>query len=645
MDNNLRNFFFRNASQPGSPCINARTPEFHHNPLLSQPIGSAPLTGQRSMVLHHRQMNSASGSRPILIDNSVNGQSGFLHSMNSGQNLSYRPNTVLPFPFKTNEMSHSRQVHQPRSQSPMISHSPNQNFGKTSTSYHMQQQFQFPHANAPAMPLNRPQPIHVSKTVPATPPFQVRQDHRNPSLSNRQGNTQLQTSPNQLRQGDSSMAGNLLNRSMPSPNETYPEQPANFISGSDKSNKVIFNEDIKGGLESIFDDIPNSSSSNDMFQFKPESVESFPNYPPHLRNSNKTELPNAAELGHRQIVQEPEISDKQKKQQKALDGPSRRPRENREPDASIKLLKCTQGGSYRFSMGKMLFSRTLCPFCYHKEGENDIEKVLIRAEYWRRHVTEVHKSHDDILLTKGMTLCLPCYQKSMEFSKNSKQTGGNLPDFTALFAFSEQKSNHIARVHASNPAEAHFVSVWDKKEKDPTIISKPKKEKKSKETGKLEKCDVKKENQSVDDVDMKEDSANMNPPDIKQEMTTQEVGEEHFNFSENFNCPFNDQTFNINMAHEALNLDTDCSFNEFLPSTEFLPRDGNFGQSEIDQLINSPVSLSNQQTIVPKSEKVHLPPAKIQTTQPKQKSKPETIKQDPEIAKERLKAKKGIYYR
>ena len=71
---------------------------------------------------------------------------------------------------------------------------------------------------------------------------------------------------------------------------------------------------------------------------------------------------------------------------------------------------------------KMSFSKIRCPFCHHNEGGHADEnvhlvswnssfprfeiqfqskaQVMIRAEYWRRHVTEVHKTQEDILLTK-----------------------------------------------------------------------------------------------------------------------------------------------------------------------------------------------------------------------------------------------------
>ena len=71
---------------------------------------------------------------------------------------------------------------------------------------------------------------------------------------------------------------------------------------------------------------------------------------------------------------------------------------------------------------KMSFSKIRCPFCHHNEGGHSDENVhlvrfenrcstkeivfqnktqiMIRAEYWRRHVTEVHKTQEDILLTK-----------------------------------------------------------------------------------------------------------------------------------------------------------------------------------------------------------------------------------------------------
>ena len=37
---------------------------------------------------------------------------------------------------------------------------------------------------------------------------------------------------------------------------------------------------------------------------------------------------------------------------------------------------------------------------------------MIRAEYWRRHVTEVHKTQEDILLTKDGLPLLKIYRKA-----------------------------------------------------------------------------------------------------------------------------------------------------------------------------------------------------------------------------------------
>ena len=546
-------------------------------------------------------MTSPSGSRPILIDNSINGQSGYVQSgINPSQNCSYRPNTLLPFPFKTNEMNHSRQMsHQMshRSQSPLISHSPTQNFGKSNFDFSnarnppTQKQFHYSNTNQPQLALNRPQAVSKTSNNPTTPPYQIRsQESNSQPITERIQKGTPPTKPTTNPTTNSPIFNNSA-----AATETFPEsrQSTSF----ENENKNIFNQDIKsdeGNLDSIFDDItaPPSNSTTEIFQFKEE----YPSY----------QTKDKIDQNEKKIVT--------------------RTRESREPDASIKMLKCTQGGSYRFSMSKMSFSRTLCPFCYHKEGDKDIEKVLIRAEYWRRHVTEVHKSHDDVILTKGMTLCLPCYQKAMEYSKTTKASGGTLPDFTALFAFSSQKTDHIARVHRNNPNEATFVSVWDKKEKDPTQITKTSKKEKRKES-----ISIKEE---VPDDNITQ-PVTLNNPDVKSEPVVEDLNEEQFNLPD---CPFNDQTFNFNIGtHEALNLDTDCSFNEFLP------RDGNFGQSNLeslDQLINPQLMMINQIKIE-QNDEINVPHVPPPISTPPRQIKQETTKPDPIATKEKLKAKKG----
>lgn len=96
-----------------------------------------------------------------------------------------------------------------------------------------------------------------------------------------------------------------------------------------------------------------------------------------------------------------------------------------------------------------------------------IFQVYIKAEYWRRHVTEVHNKPDEIAETKKLTLCLQCYNNTLNLSKErtSKGDTSNLPDFDALFRNKEAQEEHIRACHASDPeGSIEFISVWDKKD-------------------------------------------------------------------------------------------------------------------------------------------------------------------------------------
>ena len=48
---------------------------------------------------------------------------------------------------------------------------------------------------------------------------------------------------------------------------------------------------------------------------------------------------------------------------------------------------------------------------------------MVRAEYWRRHVTEVHKTPTETELIKQITICEPCYVAALEISKDAKVNG------------------------------------------------------------------------------------------------------------------------------------------------------------------------------------------------------------------------------
>ena len=83
-------------------------------------------------------------------------------------------------------------------------------------------------------------------------------------------------------------------------------------------------------------------------------------------------------------------------------------------------------------------------------------------------MTEVHNKPDEIAETKKLTLCLQCYNNTLNLSKERTSKGtetSNLPDFDALFRNKEAQEEHIAACHASAPeGSIEFISVWDKKD-------------------------------------------------------------------------------------------------------------------------------------------------------------------------------------
>ena len=82
-------------------------------------------------------------------------------------------------------------------------------------------------------------------------------------------------------------------------------------------------------------------------------------------------------------------------------------------------------------------------------------------------MTEVHNKPDEIAETKKLTLCLQCYNNTLNLSKErtSKGDTSNLPDFDALFRNKEAQEEHIAACHPSAPeGSIEFISVWDKKD-------------------------------------------------------------------------------------------------------------------------------------------------------------------------------------
>ena len=71
-----------------------------------------------------------------------------------------------------------------------------------------------------------------------------------------------------------------------------------------------------------------------------------------------------------------------------------KPRPDRVTDPAIQELKCVNGGNYKYSISKQSFFKVRCPFCYRIESAQNSERKevdsMVRAEYWRRHMTEVH---------------------------------------------------------------------------------------------------------------------------------------------------------------------------------------------------------------------------------------------------------------
>lgn len=84
----------------------------------------------------------------------------------------------------------------------------------------------------------------------------------------------------------------------------------------------------------------------------------------------------------------------------------------------------------------MIFSKIMCPYCI---TSSEVDKHYIRAEYWRRHVTEVHKKQEEVNSTRNLVLCLTCYEAKLEEGKEQKKNSLPLPDFSALCATEEQR--------------------------------------------------------------------------------------------------------------------------------------------------------------------------------------------------------------
>ncbi|CBY08778.1 unnamed protein product [Oikopleura dioica] len=137
-------------------------------------------------------------------------------------------------------------------------------------------------------------------------------------------------------------------------------------------------------------------------------------------------------------------------------------RAERRIDPELQKLKCGQGGAYRWSMSKQSFNKVVCPFCIRSEDPSKSGINFIRADYWRRHITEVHKKENEIEHSKNLVICLKCYHIGIDKAKDAKESGSGLPDFSSLFFTADQKEEHREKMHKGE--NITFVSAWEKKE-------------------------------------------------------------------------------------------------------------------------------------------------------------------------------------
>lgn len=323
--------------------------------------------------------------------------------------------------------------------------------------------------------------------------------------------------------------------------------------------------------------------SNDHHYYKVESREPPP--PPLIAPAPPPHVPPPSPLSSA-------LSEVSKKEAKL--------RPERVTDPSIQELKCVHGGNYRYSISKQSFGRVRCPFCYNVEMSNvDVTKrkldtTMIRAEYWRRHMTEVHNKDNQREQTHNLKLCLSCFKRGQEDSKVAKEQKQKLPDFDAVFLTPREMDEHARFMHQ---CKIEFGSIWEKKEQPEKKTSKPKKEKK-KEAIKMEATEspvatpppppplilpppttkpVVMEPKVV--VQSKQEPTHSSPL-----LASLPVSEAISGSSGLLISPFNDQTFNFHtslLAPETLN--TDCSFNEIMTDSI----DCNYDNNEISQVLES----------------------------------------------------------
>jgi len=214
---------------------------------------------------------------------------------------------------------------------------------------------------------------------------------------------------------------------------------------------------------------------------------------------------------------------------------------------------------------------------------------------------------------------LPCYHVAMENSRETKKNNGPLPEFHELFCHEYQKEKHIHDHQTGHfgPNEASFVSgndrkfrlenlfreneisyhgkVWEKK--DPSTSSKPKKAKKDEKSrtdqqtvspaptseGPTTSSSIQPSPQSAPIIKseiLQNEPKIENEPIVKIEQELQSSPNAQAlpaNFENDvdmsadpldmsLNLISSSETFNFDVrAHQGLNLDTECSFNEFMP--------------------------------------------------------------------------------
>ena len=195
-------------------------------------------------------------------------------------------------------------------------------------------------------------------------------------------------------------------------------------------------------------------------------------------------------------------------------------------------------------------------------------------------MTEVHNKDNQREQTHNLVLCLTCFKQGQEQSKLAKEAKHKLPDFVAVFMNEHDKLEH----RLWHNCEVEFGSIWEKKEQPPKKETKVKKEKKKEP--KLEAAPSPAPPPppptSAPLAVLVESPKMMIKKTLKQETSSPLLSADTSGQSGLLiSSTFNDQTFNFQvLAPETLN--TDCSFNEFMPPGA---EDCNYGNNEISQVL------------------------------------------------------------